>query len=151
MFRKVAVGGTFDRLHAGHRELLRVAFTSGEKVLIGLTSDSIARKKGAESYEKRLAELKRFLAEEGFTEQAEIVKLEDYYGPAVSDAELEAIVVTEETLARAKEINALRRKRGLKELEIIVVPLLLAQDGKPISSRRIRRGEIDREGMLLCV
>lgn len=146
MFRKVAVGGTFDRLHAGHRELLRVAFTSGEKVVIGLTSDAIAKPKGAESYERRLAQLKRFLEEEGFAERAEIVELQDYYGPAVSDAELEAIVVTEETLARAKEINQHRRQRGLRELEIILVPLLLAQDGKPISSRRIRRGEIDREG-----
>jgi pantetheine-phosphate adenylyltransferase len=150
MFRKVAVGGTFDRLHAGHRELLRVAFTSGERVLIGLTSDAIAKPKGAESYEKRLAELQRFLMEEGFAERAEIVRLDDYYGPAVSDAELEAIVVTEETLARAEEINQRRRQRGLRELEIILVPLLLAQDGKPISSRRIRRGEIDREGVLLC-
>ncbi|WP_457555240.1 phosphopantetheine adenylyltransferase [Candidatus Pyrohabitans sp.] len=148
MFRKVAVGGTFDRLHAGHRELLRAAFSSGERVVIGLTSDAIAREKGAESYGRRLSQLRRFLAEEGFAERAEIVKLEDCYGPAVSDSELEAIVVTEETLARAKEINALRRKRGLRELEIILVPLLLAQDGKPISSRRIRRGEIDREGRL---
>jgi len=38
-FRKVAVGGTFDELHRGHKTLLLKAFEIGEFVLVGLCSD----------------------------------------------------------------------------------------------------------------
>ncbi len=146
MLRKLAVGGTFDCLHAGHRQLLHTAFACGERVVIGITSDRMAGAKGASCYEARLAELRRFLEEEGYADRAEIIKLEDAHGTAASDPELEGIVVTEETLERAREINRVREQRGLRKLEVILVPLLLAEDGKPVSSERIRKGEIDREG-----
>ncbi|MEM2673784.1 MAG: adenylyltransferase/cytidyltransferase family protein, partial [Candidatus Bathyarchaeia archaeon] len=38
-FRVVAVGGTFDELHKGHKTLLMTAFEHGENVLIGLCTD----------------------------------------------------------------------------------------------------------------
>ena len=148
MLKKLAVGGTFDCLHAGHRQLLHTAFAYGERVVIGLTSDKMACAKGASAYEERLAELRRFLEEEGYADRAEIVELNDPHGSATSDPELEGIVVTEETLARAEEINRIRERMGLRRLEILVVPLLLAEDGVPLSSERIRRGEVDREGRL---
>ena len=37
-FKKVAVGGTFDELHSGHKALINKAFEVGEKVVIGLSS-----------------------------------------------------------------------------------------------------------------
>ncbi|NOZ83085.1 MAG: pantetheine-phosphate adenylyltransferase [Euryarchaeota archaeon] len=144
--KKLAVGGTFDCLHAGHRQLLHTAFAYGERVVIGLTSDRMASGKGASSYRERLAELERFLEQEGYSGRAEIVELNDPYGTAVSDPELDGIVVTEETLERAREINRIRERRGLGKLEILVVPMVLAEDGMPVSSERIRKGMIDREG-----
>ena len=36
--------------------------------------------------------------------------------------------------------------KGLKELEIVVIPLVLAKDGRRISSTRIRNKEINIEG-----
>ncbi|TRO46069.1 phosphopantetheine adenylyltransferase, partial [Candidatus Bathyarchaeota archaeon] len=57
-FRKVAVGGTFDELHKGHRVLLVKAFEVGENVLIGLCTDDFVKKMGkpqvTASYEARL-------------------------------------------------------------------------------------------------
>ena len=39
----VAMAGTFDALHRGHRKLLKQAFTIGRKVMIGVTTDEFAR------------------------------------------------------------------------------------------------------------
>jgi pantetheine-phosphate adenylyltransferase len=66
----------------------------------------------------------------------------------VEDEQLEAIVVSQETKPRAEEINKIRAQRGLKTLEIVEIPLVLAEDGTPISSMRVRYGEMDVHGKL---
>ncbi|MEM0320296.1 MAG: pantetheine-phosphate adenylyltransferase, partial [Candidatus Nezhaarchaeales archaeon] len=118
-FNLVAVGGTFDRLHRGHKELLRTAFGIGRKVVIGITSDEMAaRSKGdvkINSLEKRKEGLEKWIEEEGLYKLAEyeIVVINDVYGVAIYDEKLEALVVSEETLERALTINRLRRSRNL--------------------------------------
>ncbi len=143
-FKKVAVGGTFDLLHRGHRALIERAFELGEYVIVGLTSNEMLQKK-AEPFSRRKRTLQNFLKFKNY----EIVKLNDAYGPAISDSEIDAIVVSEETKVRAVEINEIRKKRGLPPLEVVVIPFVLAEDGKPISTTRIRDGEIDGEGRIL--
>jgi len=154
LFKTVAVGGTFDELHKGHRILLATAFKYGENVWIGLCTDEFAKKlrKNHEiaSYEDRARDLMVFLNDLGASQRAKIIPLSDPYGPTVTNSEIEAIVVSRETEPRAQEINILREKRGLKPLEIIVIDMVPAEDQIPISTTRIRHGEIDREGRLLC-
>lgn len=153
MFKTVAVGGTFDKLHKGHEALLIKAFEVGERVLIGLCSDDFVKrlKKPHETapYEQRLDELKSFLRKQGFLERAEIVPLNDVYGATLSKSRVEALVVSRETEPVAIEINERRGKLGLPPLNITVVEMVYAEDHKPISTTRIRRGEIDNEGRLL--
>jgi len=62
---------------------------------------------------------------------------------------MEGIVVSEETEPGAEEINRRRVKLGKRPLLIVVFKMILAQDGKPISSTRIRRQEVDRLGRLI--
>jgi pantetheine-phosphate adenylyltransferase len=154
-FKTVAVGGTFDELHKGHRILLIKAFETGERVLIGLSSDEFAEKLRRQKnhviacYEKRLAELKEFLRQNDFLERAEIIPLDDAYGVTLSKGVLDALVVSRETEYMAQEINKKRKKKGLEPLKIIVVEMVPAENHVPISSTRIRLGEIDREGHLM--
>ncbi|UCG36568.1 MAG: pantetheine-phosphate adenylyltransferase [Candidatus Bathyarchaeota archaeon] len=151
--RLVAVGGTFDEFHRGHKALLLQAFEAGERVLIGLSTDSFAERMQKTHeitpFAVRYEELKSFLRKQGWVERAEIVALHDSYGVAATSKDIEAIVVSEETESVASEINAERRKRKLQPLRIIVVRMILAENSNPISTTRIRHFEIDREGRLL--
>jgi len=139
---KICLGGTFSIIHEGHEMLLKKAFESGE-VTIGITSDRLAKEMGKDviSYEKRKENLEKFIAEK-FGKKANIVPLNDTYGPAAY-GDFDAIVVSPETVRGAEEINKMRNKNGLNELKIILVPFILADDGIPVSSSRIRKGEIE--------
>lgn len=152
-FKKVAVGGTFDQLHKGHKELLEKAFEVSEKVVIGLTSDRfvsrMAKPHKTPSYAERLRDLKAYLAEQGLAPKVEIVPLNDPIGLTVSRRDLEAIVVSQETAATAHAINEKRQNAGLPPLEIVTVLMVPAENKFPISTTRIRSGEIDRNGHLL--
>lgn len=139
-------------MHDGHKALLRKAFEVGEEVVIGICSDEMNLVKdsaGIRPLEERMSKLKDFLRSEGLLERAQIVVISDPFGPALEDRTFESIVVSEETRPRAEELNRLRAERGLKELEIIEIPFVMAEDGLPISSVRIRYGEIDERGKLL--
>ena len=152
-FRKVAVGGTFDEFHRGHKVLLIKAFEVGEKVLIGLCTDEFVKKMGkphvTAPYEERLKELQAFLKALGISDKAEIVPLNDPYGNTLTDRCIEALVVSEETEKIAIKINQKRSEALLPPLTIVTISMVPAENYKPISTTRIRRGEIDREGHLL--
>lgn len=148
------VGGTFDLLHRGHKELLRVAFLSAKRVIIGLSSDEFCSSRGKKplwDYARREQALRGYLENELHVtpERYSIVRLDEAFGPAATLRELEGIVVSTETKPVAEEINKVRSRVGLPPLKIIEVPLVLADDGLPISSTRIRAGIIDAEGKLV--
>jgi len=152
-YEKVAVGGTFDKLHRGHKALLSKAFEIGEKVVIGLSSDEFASKMGkphkTASYAKRLKELETFLEKNGLAKRAEIVTLNDPYGLTISGKGLDALVVSKETESITDKINKIRIEAGLPPLKIISISMVPAENSNPISTTRIRSGEIDRNGHLL--
>lgn len=150
---KVMVGGTFDPLHDGHRRLVTRSFElagDGGTVTIGLTTDAFASRKvhPVRGYDDRKAALERFIQDRGFRASWRIEPLSDRYGSAV-DAEFDALVVSEETLPIAHEINLLRRQKGLTKVDIHQITCVLADDGRWISSTRIYRGEIDVHGKIL--
>jgi pantetheine-phosphate adenylyltransferase len=151
--RSVTVAGTFDVMHKGHWFLLEEAFNVAETVFIGITTDEFAasmRKPHViDPYETRLSDVKKYLQEKGILRRARFFPLADPYGPAIDNVDLEGILVSEETEARAEEINQIRVKKGKKPLLMFVMKMVLADDGKPISSTRVRRQEVDRYGRLI--
>jgi pantetheine-phosphate adenylyltransferase len=150
---KVALGGTFDPIHDGHRALFERAFELGD-VTVGLTSDELAPKTRAEprrvrSFEERQVALEAELGPlaGAASRTFEIRKLEEPTGIATEPG-FEAIVVSPDTHAGAERINEIREERGLEPLRIELVDHVPAEDGERISSTRIVRGEIDRHGNL---
>ena len=152
-FPVVATGGTFDEIHVGHIALLAKAFEVGDKVIIGVSSDEFAAKRGkrlSHNFEHRVENLKKVIKKEfGDIVEYEIAKLEGNFGPAVTSGTVDALVASAETGGKGKTLNEIRAKKGLKPAKIITVELVRAEDGSPISSTRIREGEIDNMGKLL--
>jgi pantetheine-phosphate adenylyltransferase len=153
-FSLVATGGTFDIIHKGHLTLLSNAFDISDKVIIGLTSDELAEKKGKLSinkYEKRLENLTQVISKEFPNSSFQISKLNNDFGPAVLEKGVEALVVSDEKSNQGTVLNQLRAEKKLSPVKIITVPMFLAKDGKRISTTRIKNSEIDAEGNLLSI
>ncbi|MDP3988560.1 MAG: pantetheine-phosphate adenylyltransferase [Candidatus Levybacteria bacterium] len=152
-FKVVVCGGTFDHFHKGHREFLRFALSKAEKLFIGVTCDNFPQNKtqnGAiQSYDLRKKSVQNFLRNEGVSERITVVKINDLYGNTLSqNLIINAIAVSQNTIEGAEIINSQRKKIGLSKLKILIYPMVLAEDKNPISSSRIRNGEINRDGRL---
>ena len=150
-FDLVAMGGTFDIIHDGHMALLNKSFSISSKVIIGLSSDQLATKRGknlVNDYSKRLSSLKSVIEKNFSNSSYEISKLENDFGPAIIEGSVKALIVSEETSDKGLYLNELRVERNLSPVEIVVVPMVLAKDGKAISSTRIKNSEIDSNGNL---
>lgn len=149
----MATGGTFDEIHAGHIALLSKAFQVGDHVIIGVTSDEfVARHKGKKlnhDFDHRVQNLKEVIAREFGNVDYEIARLDSEFGPAVTTGDVGALVASTETEKKGGRLNEIRARNGLAPAEIIAVELVKAEDGRPISSTRIRAGEIDWKGSLL--
>jgi len=149
----VALGGTFDPVHDGHRALFDRAFELGD-VTIGLTSDELAprtrhKDRPIRPYGVRrdeLADELQTFADE-YDREYEIRKLTEPTGIA-TEPQFDILIVSPETKTGGKRINEIRRENDHSLLELEVVPHVLAEDGEIISSTRIVRGEIDEHGNL---
>jgi len=153
-FRVVAVGGTFDELHKGHKALLAKAFEIGDQVTVGLASDEFVNRMAkphiTASYKERMKELESFLNDQGLLQRAKVIPIDDACGALLlSNSPIEALVVSKETESTALKISEKRRTKGLLMLTIVTIGMIPSENHNAISTTRIRRGEIDREGHLL--
>jgi pantetheine-phosphate adenylyltransferase len=125
----------------------------GRVVYVGVTTDKFAhslhKPHHLDPYATRKKDLVKMLKRWGVWSRVKIVPLDDRYGPTVRSSEIQALVVSRRTMKTADEINRRRKARGLRPLTIDPIDLILAEDDRPISSTRIRRGRIDREGHLV--
>ncbi len=141
-------GGTFDLLHSGHKSFLKEIFENSERAIIGLTSDEYAAKKNLEiqKFDFRKNELINYLntfAKDDY----EILEIHDVFGPLLDkDLMVEALFVTPETKNGAEIVNKRRKELNFVSLKVEIIDMKKAEDGGFISSTRIRKGEINRDG-----
>ncbi len=152
---RIAIGGTFECLHDGHRSLIRKAFelASGDLVDIGLTSNEMAgrRDRDIPDYATRKNMLVSFIEDLDIDlKKYRIQQLYNPYGSTLTD-NYDYIVVSPETHPVALRINELRQVAGLRPMEIVLLKFVMAEDDTPISSTRIVQGEIDIHGHLTNV
>lgn len=148
-FTLVAMGGTFDIIHKGHLTLLTKAFSISSNVIIGLTSDELAEKRGKKTlndYKKRFETLTNIIKTNFPNHLFQISKLDNDFGPAVLEENVQALVVSNETGNQGEILNQLRKEKNLTPVKIVIVPMVLAYDGNRISTTRIKNSEIDIDG-----
>ncbi|CAO1613491.1 unnamed protein product [Parajaminaea phylloscopi] len=129
----VALGGTFDHLHVGHKILLSIAaLVARRRIIIGVTGDSMLAKKSnpdlLESTQERIAAVDSFIARFrrtlGGPLQQHVVELQDVCGPAGTENDLQAMILTEETVSGGDMIDKTRQERNLPPLERLVIGLV---------------------------
>ena len=118
-------------------------------MLIGITSNEMAEKKyhGVEDWDARRHEVMSFM-QDTLGASPLIVRLDDPFGLTI-DEDFDYLVVSPETEPTAHLINTRRAEQGKQPINIELVEYVLAGDGRPISSTRVLRGEIDIHGNLL--
>ncbi|WVQ71610.1 hypothetical protein IAR50_001150 [Cryptococcus sp. DSM 104548] len=134
-FPVVALGGTFDRLHAAHKLLLHLGvFLATQKLIVGLMADNLlASKTHAELVQplaERLGNANAFLARLGApkTLQLDVLRIDDALGPTRSDPDIQALVCSRETLSGGEYVNNSRKGAGLDELELFVVDVIAERE-----------------------
>ncbi|TBU49140.1 Nucleotidylyl transferase [Dichomitus squalens] len=133
LYPVVALGGTFDHLHAGHKILLSMgAWIAKEKLIVGITDDSLLGKKQwkevLEPLPVRTERTRAFL--EHFKPGLEyfITPLNDVYGPTAHDPNVQALVVSKETLSGAESIAKKREEMSLQPLRPFVIDVISATE-----------------------
>jgi pantetheine-phosphate adenylyltransferase len=148
------LGGTFDHLHVGHHALLSTAFRVGDGVGIGLTTDRFVASRPKplptriQPFSVRRAALVRWVRRNYLGRRWWLVAIEGPFGRSIEPG-VDALVVSPETLAGGRAVNRERRRLGRRPVALVRVPLALADDLEPVSSRRIRAGTIRPDGRRL--
>ncbi|KAL0131572.1 hypothetical protein PUN28_002838 [Cardiocondyla obscurior] len=130
MYKNVILGGTFDRLHNGHKILLSEAILRcTERLSVGVTDANMITGKILweliQPCTQRIKEVKEFLEDIDSSITYNVVPINDMYGPTKEDPTLEMLVVSEETKRGGDKINELRLQKDLSKLDIHIVDLAI--------------------------
>lgn len=146
----VAVGGTFDHLHDGHKILLTTsAFLTKKTLIIGVTGHDLLKNKKyieyLESYEKRVNQVKSFLYYVRPDIKPNIYEINDVCGPTAKIKNIDALVVSLESAKGAEFVNNTRLELGWNKLQVYTIGIVGNSDSETfenkLSSTEIRRNE----------
>lgn len=131
-YASVAVGGTFDHLHAGHKILLTMAaWICRKKVICGVSDETLLKTKKhvdfIETIETRMTSVRSFFHLINRVLSFSVAPISDIYGATIIDPEIDAIVVSQETISGGNMINEERKRKNMKELDIFCINMISDQ------------------------
>jgi cytidyltransferase-like protein len=160
LFNKVAVGGTFDGMHFGHRKLLTLAVSSIDSntgsLVIGVTVDAMLTSKKFAEYipalDERMEGVKEFIYRlaPGIKNRVRFVPISDAYGPpgSAGGENFDALVLSHETLDNGCELNNYRKEKwGFQPLTLLCTRRTEPYGMSSTNLRRLRSEKIDKAGV----
>lgn len=97
-YKTVVLGGTFDRLHTGHKILLTEAVIRATKrIVVGVTDENMTRKgkklpELIQSTKRRIEDVKKFLLLVDKTIEYVVVPISDPFGPTATDPDMDVSI-----------------------------------------------------------
>ncbi len=144
------MGGTFDRLHMGHKLFLDIAAYYGRLIHVGLINTTYLKEKQKkflniiQSYKERQENILEYLSQRKKKALFSEIKHPGMDRELARSSDLTALVVSPETYSGALVINKSRFIDDKEpRLTIIVISYVTREDGTLESSTRIRKEEMD--------
>ncbi len=148
----VALGGTFDHFHDGHKILLTAAlFLAKKKIIVGITDEELLAKKKykelLQSYDYRKKVVVDFLNYVKPGLEIDAIAIRDVAGPTGYIEDIDSLVVSRETISGGSFINNLRKEKGFRQLKVHVINVIGGEeeDGfqNKLSSTQLRKEEYE--------
>ncbi len=148
----VAMGGTFDRLHMGHKVLLTCSLLhTRQRLRIGITGEELLKKKKfaefLQPFVERRNRVEQFVRGIRPDLEYDFVELTEPTGGTTTIASVSGMVVSPETLPSIEAINVARTANGLPPVRPVLIEYIgPSGENDRVSSTMLRQRFAENHG-----
>jgi phosphopantetheine adenylyltransferase/dephospho-CoA kinase len=129
IYENSIIGGTFDRLHIGHKIMLsECALLTRNSLLVGIADGPLLEKKKLaeliESFDTRCKNVTDFLRIVAPRLKVITCPIHDPFGPSITERDYQCLIVSQETVSGGEKVNQKRAENNLPLLDIHVIDLV---------------------------
>ena len=150
----MCVGGTFDQ-HVGHKLWSLAAYSTSKRLAVGVSDLPLLKKKTLreliEPVELRMANVEDFLHSIKPGLAYDLFPLQDGFGASITDPDLQAILVSEESVKGGELCNVKRSEKGMQPMAVVPMPLVdegQAEEGATIEEESKTSSTDKRKALL---